>query len=103
MNVSDFIGLIVGFLLTVLVFTYIFGDNPFFRLIMSIFVGVAAGFAIVVTSYNVFWNQIARPLINDPAASSLRILPPLLLGLWLLLKMFPRFSPMANPAMAFFV
>ena len=39
---------IVSFVVTLLIFSYIFGDNPLFRLASYAFVGVAAGYAVVV-------------------------------------------------------
>ena len=42
------IGPIIAAVLTLLVFSYIFGDNVLFKLAAHIFVGVAVGYAIIV-------------------------------------------------------
>ena len=52
-NLLDFIGLALGFLLTILVFSYLLGDNPFFRLAIHIFIGVSAAYVALVTINNV--------------------------------------------------
>ena len=48
------IGPIIAAVLTLLVFSYIFGDNVLFKLAAHIFVGVAVGYAIIVVVYEVF-------------------------------------------------
>ncbi len=101
-DMPTFIGALIGFLLTILVFTYIFGDNFFFRLVVSIFIGVAAGFALVVVVYNVLFYQVIVPLMRDPLGN-IAVAVPLVLGIWLLLKISPRLSRFANPVMAFLV
>lgn len=93
----DIIGAIVGFLLTLMVFSYIIGDNFLFRLAIHIFIGMAAAFAAVLTVYNVI-----LPVVNNTHGGILRFLPLLIIVLALLLK----FSPLArlgNPAMAYLV
>ncbi len=98
----DFIGALVGFLLTILIFTYILGDNAIFRVVTSIFIGVSAGFAVVIVFYNVLWHSVLQ-LIYNPVGALPRIVPPFILGLLLFLKLSPRFSRLANPVMAFVV
>ncbi len=102
-SVPDLIGLALGFIFTILVFTYIIGDSPFFRLTMSIFIGVTAGLVTVMVLYNVLWFQMLVPLLRNPAGSLALLVPPLILGLWLLTKAFPRLSRLGNPVMAYLV
>lgn len=99
----DLAGMITGFLFTLLVFTYILGDNPLFRLTIYIFIGVATGFAAVVALYNVIWNQLIMPLYQNPGLSSYLLVPPLVLGIWLLTKSSARTSRWGNPVMAYLV
>jgi hypothetical protein len=56
---ADIIGAFVGFLLTVLVLTYILADNPAYRVAMHVFVGAAAGYAVVVAVFNVLYPQLS--------------------------------------------
>jgi hypothetical protein len=101
---ADLAGLLLGFIFTLMIFSYLLGDNPFFRLALHIFVGVASAFALVVVAYNIFWNQLLLPLIEAPMQSML-LLVPLFLGIWLVLtKGFSlRLSRLGNPVMAFLV
>lgn len=99
----EFIGALVGFILTILVFSYIFGDNPLFRLTMHIFIGVSVGFAAVVVVYSVIIFQLIVPLYQDPLGS-ISLLPPLIVGVWLLVtKVSPRLARFGNPTLAYLV
>ena len=49
----DGIGAFLGFVLTLLIFSYLIGDNPLFRITVHIFIGVSAGFAAVIALENV--------------------------------------------------
>jgi hypothetical protein len=48
------IGPIIAAILTMMVFSYILGDNVLFKLAAHIFVGVAIGYAIILIWYEVF-------------------------------------------------
>ena len=48
LSLPDLAGTILGFFLTLMVFSYVFGDNGLFRAAIYIFVGVASGYAAVV-------------------------------------------------------
>ena len=99
----DLIGTFLGLLLTLFVFSYIFGDNVLFRVTIHIFIGVATGYAAVVTWYNVLWPQLLRPLIFGSQSERLLVLFPLLLGGMILLKVSTRFTRLGNPAVAYLV
>jgi hypothetical protein len=99
----DLIGAFVGLILTILVFSYLFGDNPLFRLALHIFIGVSVGFAAVIVVYNVIIFQLVVPLYQDPLGS-LSLLPPFLVGIWLLVtKTSPRLARFGNPTLAYLV
>jgi hypothetical protein len=103
MTTSDLVGALISFTFTIIIFSYILGDNPLFRLVTHIFIGVAAGFAAGMIFYNVILNQLVFPLIERPAATFLFIIPPFLLGIWLFAKVFPGMSRLGNPVMAYLV
>ena len=44
----EVISAVVGFFLTVMIFSYLIGDNPLFRIAVYLFVGVASGYAAAV-------------------------------------------------------
>ncbi len=91
--------LIVSFLVTLLIFSYIFGDNPLFRLASYAFVGVAAGYTALLVVYQVLWPKLVQPLMGG----NLLLLVPLGLGIILLLKLFPRYARFGSLPMSFLV
>lgn len=102
-NLPDLVGMLLGFALTVMVFSYILGDNPFFRFALYVFVGVASGYAAVLVFYDVILYQLILPLV-DTGGLSIVVWVPLLAGIWLIVtKVSPRLNRLGNPVMAFLV
>ena len=93
MNLStgmlDFIGVGLGFLLTILIFSYLLGDNPFFRLAIHIFIGVSAAYVAIITINNVLIPRLILPLINGSGGDRLLSLLLLIPSLFLLTKATP--------------
>ncbi len=58
------LGAVLAALLTLFILSYLIGDNPFYRLAASLFVGLTAGYAVVVALSNVIWPQMITPLLN---------------------------------------
>lgn len=102
-NLFDLIGLVVGFVLTLMVFSYVFGDNFLFRFATYTFVGAAAGYATAVVLRTLILQRYLIPLIQNPAENFAITAPGFVLGIWLLLKASPRLSRLANMPMALLV
>jgi hypothetical protein len=99
------IGLWAGFILTLMVFSYILGDNVLYRIAVYVFAGLAAGYIAVVTWDSVIWPWVNGTVLN-PAAGLPGIITgliPLLLGLLLLLKTAPRLGRVGHLALAFII
>lgn len=59
---AELFGSAFAFLLTVLVLSYLLGDNPLYRMAVHLFVGVTAGYAAVVV-----WHMVIAPRLTlDP-------------------------------------
>ena len=97
---ADIVGGWVAFALTLMVFSYLLGDNPLFRLAAHIFVGVSVGYAVVVAWHSVLWPRLFAPLTQDPLANWIAW-PPLVLGLLLLARARSGWSWLANLPMGF--
>jgi len=102
-NSLDLIAGFLSFLFTIMVLSYLIGDNPLFRLAIYIFVGVSAGYAASVAWYHVLWPQLFRPIIFGSMDERLLAIVPLILAILLLAKLSPRSARLGNPAMAFLV
>jgi hypothetical protein len=106
MNLADWssiIGGFAGFILTLLVFSYLLGDNVIFRFAVYLFVGVAAAFMAAVAFYSVLWPRLLVPLLFGAPVERLLVLVPLGLSVLLLAKASPRLSGWGAPVMAFLV
>ncbi len=103
MPITDLIWTIAGFVLTVMVLSYIFGDNPLFRIALYIFIGVSAGYVAVVIIYQVLLPKLVIPLLQGQNQQRILALIPLLLSILLLFKLSPRFARMGNISVAYLV
>jgi hypothetical protein len=100
---AELIWIFVSFFLTLLVFSYLFGDNVLFRLATYLFVGVTAGYFTTIIIYQVIWPRIVLPLVNGTTDERLLAAVPLLLGVLLLFKLFPRLSPIGSIPVGYLV
>jgi hypothetical protein len=103
MSFADWIGAFIGFVLTLLVFSYLIGDNPLFRITLHMFIGVSAGFAAVVAIYNVILPRLIEPIFVSSRGEQLLALFPLILAGLLISKISPRFSFIGNLPMSYLV
>lgn len=99
---ADMLGLIVGTLLTLMVLSYILGDNPLYRLALHLLVGATVGYGVAVTVVTVFIHTVF-PALQGQAADRVRIVIPLVLGILLLFKGFSRWAAWGNFSTAFLV
>ncbi|MFZ5878120.1 MAG: hypothetical protein ACOY0R_02000 [Chloroflexota bacterium] len=91
----------LGFLFTLLIFSYLLGDNPLFRIGSYIFVGVTAGYAATVAMWQVVYPQLLYPLAYGSMTDKILVSFPLLLAGLLFMKVSPRTSYLGAPAMAY--
>jgi len=76
----------LAFVLTLMVFSYLLGDNPLFRIAEHLLVGLALGFAWVVAWHNVFLPRVIARIGSQNPAEVGYTLVPLVLGALLLFK-----------------
>jgi hypothetical protein len=104
---ADLITAGVSFIITILILSYLIGDNPLFRAAVYVFVGAAAGYVAAVA-----WNEIIAPTFIQPALSGTAFASPWQIVAWaipllgsilLLFKVFPRLSNIGQLPMAYLV
>lgn len=88
-SLQEFIGFSLGFLLSVLIFSYLIGDNPFFRLAIHIFIGVSAAYVAIITVNNVLIPRLITPLFAGSSEERLLSLLMIIPSLFLLAKATP--------------
>jgi len=102
-NVVDLVSGGISFLLTLMVLSYLIGDNPIFRIAIYIFIGVSAGYVAVVAWHQVLYPRLVLPLLSASLGERLLLVIPLVLGLLLLLKISSRTAGLGSLPMAFLV
>lgn len=85
----EIIGSFIAAGLTLMVFSYIFGDNVLFKLAAHIFVGVAVGYAMIVV-----WHEVFYPAFSSGNVVS--VLPALILCVLLIFKIRPTQGGVTN-------
>ncbi|HBX71328.1 MAG TPA: hypothetical protein DEH25_18620 [Chloroflexi bacterium] len=103
LGLLDLVGTLLGFVFTIAVFSYIWGDNAVFRLVIHLFIGVAAGYVAIMVIQNVVLPQMIFPFIEGDRNAKIFAILFLILGTLMLTKISPRLTKLGNPAMAFLV
>ncbi len=85
-----------------MIFSYLIGDNPLFRIATDFFVGVSAGYIASVVFWQVLVPRISPVLSSEPD-KQISALVSLTLVVLILLKVWPRLSKLGSPAMAYLV
>jgi hypothetical protein len=103
--VTEQVGLWIGFIFTLMIFSYVLGDNILYRLAVYVFVGLAAGYITIVTVESVILPWVNGTILSAEAGLGGAIIGivPFILGLLLLLKTSPRFGRVGNIAIAFII
>lgn len=98
----DLIVGVVAFLFTLMIFSYLIGDNPLFRVAIYIFVGVSAGYVAAVAFRQVLLPNLFLPFFKDPMGNALLSVP-LILSILLLMKISSQLTKWGMPSMAILV
>lgn len=94
---SEMIGLIVGAGLTLLIFTYLLGDNFFYRLALHLFIGVLLGYTLGIVLL------LGGEVLGRLAGGEYPLVVPLILGILLLIKGFRKYAYIGNFSVAFLI
>jgi hypothetical protein len=100
---SNLLAGIVSFLLTLMIFSYLLGDNPLFRVAVYVFVGVSAGYVAVVILYQVILADLLVPLFTASLIERLLLIIPMILSVLIMMKISRQLSWLGSPAMAYLV
>ena len=75
------ISTIIAGLLTLIIFSFLYKDNPFYKMAESLLIGVSIGYVLVITWSNTLMDMLFEPLFNN---AELTLVIPLILGLFML-------------------
>ena len=113
------IGIWIGALLTFCVFSFLYKDNPFYKLAEHLFVGVSAGYYIILNWWTVIYPNLLEPLTKAFAGKGVTertgmfaaelgdyrgfLLFPALLGVLLFTRLFGRIGWLSRWSLAIII
>ena len=113
MDTADLIASFVASVLTIMVLSYLIGDNPLFKIAMHLLIGVAAGYVGAVAVHNVLIPGLIEPIldaISDTGFAGLldpelivSVIVPLVLVVLLFLKVAPATARYGTVSMVLLV
>jgi hypothetical protein len=100
---TDFFVGLLSFLFTLMILSYLVGDNPLFRLSIHVFVGVTAGYIGLIVWKQVILNKLFAPMFAGDLLLTILLIIPLIMALFLITKIFPKYQAFGNWVVAFLV
>lgn len=92
---------VIGFLLTVMVLSYLIRDSLFFRLAAYLLIGLTAGYLVVLLVNRVLLPQLIWPMGEASWSQRLWLLIPVILALLLLVGQVPRLALLSRIPLAY--
>ncbi len=96
---QEVLGLWIAGFLTLCVFSFLLGDNPFYKFAEHVYVGVSAGYWMCVG----YWGTIVPEIVDPLKAQKWVALIPLTLGVMLLFQLNPKTSWVSRWPLCFLV
>ncbi len=93
--------IVVSFLLTVMVLSYLLGDNIFFRFAAHLFIGITAGYVVLLIINNILWPYLFIPLINGSWIQRLWLIIPIVLILMLIMSQIKHIAWIGSIPLAY--
>ena len=86
--------------LTLAIFSFLWRDNPMYKLAEHIYVGISAGYWVVYQFHNVIRPNLVRPIFEEHRYI---FLIPGILGVLMLMRLFPKVGWISRYALSFVV
>lgn len=104
MTVMTVLGIWVAAALTLMIFSFLYKDNPVYRLGEHIFLGVSVGYGWCLYYWNSIYPQAIAPLDpRDPDARDWLVIIPIILGLFIILRMIPKLAWLSRYSFALLI
>ena len=100
MPIETIIGAWVATGLTLFIFSFLYKDNPLFKLAENLYVGVSVGYTIVKTYDTVIVQLIWKPIVEN---GEWALLIPVAIGMLMLTRYVPKAAWISRYAFAFIV
>ena len=83
------LGIWLGVLFTFAIFSFLYKDNPFYKVAEQIFVGLSAGYWFVYTIFFILIPNLFDPISQDIGANWIKLIPAAL-GIMMLMRLIPK-------------
>ena len=94
-------------LLTLSIFSYLYGDNLFYKAAEHIFVGVSAGYIFTITFWDTIWPNLFGRLFPEFVRAGFEFdilyIIPLLLGIFMLFRLSKKYQWLSRISIAYIV
>ncbi len=94
------IGLLIAGILTLAIYTFLYKDNPIYRVAEHLLIGLSIGYALVIYWQTTLVDILFRPLFLD---GKLSLILPLILGLLMFSRFSSRLSWLSRIPIAFMI
>ena len=103
----EIIGVWCAVLLTLSIFSYLYGDNPFYKAAEHIFVGVSAGYIFTITFWDTIWPNLFGRLFPTIVQAGFDFdasyVFPLILGVFMLFRLLKKYDWLSRISIAYIV
>ena len=103
----EIIGIWCVVLLTFSIFSYLYGDNPFYKAAEHIFVGVSAGYIFTITFWDTIWPNLFGRLLPSYVKAGfdfdISYIFPLVLGIFMLFRLSKKYDWLSRISIAYIV
>ena len=100
---AEFFWTIISFGLTIMILSYLFGDNPLFKIASYLLVGVSTGYFAVILIYQVLLPKMIYPLFSENRQQFFIAIVSIFLCILLLFKLSTRLNNIGSLPMALIV
>src|SRR6056297_1823625 len=83
------VGIWIGAILTFAIYSFLYKDNPLYKMAEQIFVGISAGYWFIYTIYNILIPNLFNKLSGNFSGNILLLIPAIL-GVFMLCRLIPK-------------
>ena len=98
----EIFGIWIAALLTLALYSFLYKDNPVYKIAEHIFVGISAGYWFSYYYRNVILPNLWNPLKTDPLENYLLIIPGIL-GVMMLMRLLPKIGWISRWSLSFII
>ncbi len=105
MDTWTLIGIWVGVGLTLLMYSFLYKDNPFFKFGEHLYLGVSLGYVFILAIFQTLKPKLWVPLVTPPAGEGHHwsLILPVVMGLLVYSRLVPKYAWLSRYTFAFIV